>query len=207
MSKVHVSTHHDAQRTLSAFNCPCGLRLILRFCRKTGQSSIARQARYCRRQQARRRIDLLLHCRMSGVRSAMPSFQAKRLCPNAVFVPPRMAEYVKASKEIREEFDKLTPSVEPLSIDEAFLDMSGTQKLHHASPAQSLAKLARTIEEKVGVTISIGLSHNKFLAKIASDLDKPRGMALIGKQETVEFLADKPVTIIYGIGKKIWRTT
>lgn len=140
--------------------------------------------------------------RMSGVRSAMPSFQAKRLCPNAVFVPPRMAEYVKASKQIREEFDKLTPSVEPLSIDEAFLDMSGTQKLHHASPAQSLAKLARSIEEKVGVTISIGLSHNKFLAKIASDLDKPRGMALIGKQETVEFLADKPVTIIYGIGKK-----
>jgi len=140
--------------------------------------------------------------RMSGVRSAMPSFQAKRLCPQAVFVRPRMAEYVKASKQIREEFDKLTPSVEPLSIDEAFLDLSGTQKLHHASPAQSLTKLAREIEKNVGVTISIGLSHNKFLAKIASDLDKPRGMALIGVDETIQFLADKPVTIIYGIGKK-----
>lgn len=140
--------------------------------------------------------------RLSGVRSAMPSFQAKRLCPQAVFVRPRMAEYVKASKQIRDEFDKLTPSVEPLSIDEAFLDLSGTQKLHHASPAQSLAKLARDVEKNVGVTISIGLSHNKFLAKIASDLDKPRGMALIGKSETTRFLADKPVTIIYGIGKK-----
>jgi len=140
--------------------------------------------------------------RMSGVRSAMPSFQAKRLCPQAIFVRPRMAEYAKASKQIREEFDKLTPSVEPLSIDEAFLDMSGTQKLHHATPAQSLAKLARDVEKNVGVTISIGLSHNKFLAKIASDLDKPRGMSLIGKAETTEFLADKPATIIYGIGKK-----
>ncbi|WP_415159581.1 DNA polymerase IV [Maritalea sp.] len=140
--------------------------------------------------------------RMSGVRSAMPSFQAKRLCPQAVFVKPRMAEYVKASKQIREEFDKLTPSVEPLSIDEAFLDLSGTQKLHHASPAQSLAKLAREVEKNVGVSISIGLSHNKFLAKIASDLDKPRGMALIGEKETTAFLTDKPVTIIYGIGKK-----
>jgi len=140
--------------------------------------------------------------RMSGVRSAMPSFQAKRLCPNGVFVRPRMAEYVKASKLIRDEFDKLTPSVEPLSIDEAFLDMSGTRKLHHASPAQSLAKLARDVEKNVGVTISVGLSHNKFLAKIASDLDKPRGMALIGKEETMKFLADKPATIIYGIGAK-----
>ena len=140
--------------------------------------------------------------RMSGVRSAMPGFQAKRLCPDAVFVRPRMAEYVKASKQIKEEFEHLTPSVEPLSIDEAFLDLSGTEKLHHASPAQSLVRLARTIEEKVGVTISIGLSHNKFLAKIASDLDKPRGMAIIGQEETTRFLADKPVTIIYGIGKK-----
>lgn len=140
--------------------------------------------------------------RMSGVRSAMPAFQAKRLCPQAVFVRPRMAEYVKASKLIREEFDKLTPSVEPLSIDEAFLDLTGTEKLHHGSPAQSLARLAREVEKNVGVTISIGLSHNKFLAKIASDLDKPRGMALIGEEETTTFLADKPVTIIYGIGKK-----
>lgn len=140
--------------------------------------------------------------RMSGVRSAMPGFQAKRLCPNAVFVRPRMAEYAAASKQIKELFDRLTPSVEPLSIDEAFLDLSGTEKLHHASPAQSLIKLALAVEKEVGVTISIGLSHNKFLAKIASDLDKPRGMAVIGKQETMQFLADKPVTIIYGIGKK-----
>ncbi|WP_051213709.1 DNA polymerase IV [Maritalea myrionectae] len=140
--------------------------------------------------------------RMSGVRSAMPIFQAKRLCPNAVFIPPNMAKYVEVSKQIKAKFLDLTPLVEPLSIDEAFLDLSGTQLLHKATPVEILVRLANEIERDIGVTISIGLSHNKFLAKIASELDKPRGLALIGEQETRDFLAKQRVTVIYGIGKK-----
>lgn len=140
--------------------------------------------------------------RTSGVRSAMPIFQAKRLCPNAVFIPPNMAKYVEVSKQIKAKFLELTPLVEPLSIDEAFLDLSGTQLLHKATPAEILVRLANDVERDIGVTISIGLSHNKFLAKIASELDKPRGLALIGKAETRDFLAKQKVTVIYGIGKK-----
>jgi DNA polymerase-4 len=139
--------------------------------------------------------------RQSGVRSAMPMFTAKKLCPEAVIVPPNMAKYVAVSREIRSLMDAMTPLVEPLSIDEAFLDLSGTQAVHGAPPAEVLAGFAREVEERIGVTISIGLSHNKFLAKIASDLDKPRGFAVIGKAETLDFLADKPVSLIYGVGK------
>ena len=139
--------------------------------------------------------------RQSGVRSAMPMFTARKLCPDAVILPPRMSKYVAASREIRALMDRMTPLVEPLSIDEAFLDLSGTEALHKARPAEVLARFARAVEEQVGVTISIGLSHNKFLAKIASDLDKPRGFAVIGKAETVAFLADKPVSLVYGVGK------
>lgn len=97
--------------------------------------------------------------------------------------------------------DTLTPLVEPLSIDEAFLDLSGTQALHKATPAQVLARFAQRVEREIGVTISVGLSHNKFLAKVASDLDKPRGFAIIGKAETLEFLAPRPISLIYGVGK------
>jgi len=139
--------------------------------------------------------------RMSGVRSAMPMFKAKRLCPDAVVIKPDMQKYVGVSRQIRGELDGLTPLVQPISIDEAFLDLSGTQALHKAPPAVVLARLARRIEEVIGVTISIGLSHNKFLAKIASDLDKPRGFAVIGKAETVRFLSDKPITMIHGVGQ------
>jgi DNA polymerase-4 len=139
--------------------------------------------------------------RMDGVRSAMPMFQARRLCPDAVIIRPDMAKYVAVSRQIRERMDSLTPLVEPLSIDEAFLDLSGTSALYKASPAMSLARLARGIETDIGITVSIGLSHNKFLAKIASDLNKPRGFAVIGRAETTEFLASRPVSIIYGIGK------
>jgi DNA polymerase-4 len=139
--------------------------------------------------------------RQSGVRSAMPMFTAKRLCPDAVVIPPDMAKYVSVSREIRAMMDRLTPLVEPLSIDEAFLDLGGTQAMHRAAPAEVLARFAREVESKIGVTVSIGLSHNKFLAKIASDLDKPRGFAVIGKAETLTFLADKPVSLIYGVGK------
>lgn len=139
--------------------------------------------------------------RQFGVRSAMPSVTAKRLCPDAIFVKPDMKKYAKASKQIRTLMEELTPSVEPMSIDEAFLDMAGTQKLHKAAPALALARLVKKIEAEVGVTVSVGLSHNKFLAKIASDLDKPRGFAIIGAEETVKFLASKPINLIYGVGK------
>jgi DNA polymerase-4 len=139
--------------------------------------------------------------RQSGVRSAMPMFTARKLCPEAVVIPPNMAKYVAVSREIRVLMDRLTPLVEPLSIDEAFLDLTGTRALHRASPAEVLSRFSREIEEQIGVTISVGLSHNKFLAKIASDLDKPRGFAVIGRAETLDFLADKPVGLIYGVGK------
>ncbi|MCB9993982.1 MAG: DNA polymerase IV [Hyphomicrobiaceae bacterium] len=139
--------------------------------------------------------------RMSGVRSAMPMVTALRKCPDAVVVRPDMKKYVGVSRQIRELMLALTPEVEPLSIDEAFLDLRGTEKLHHAFPAQSLARMALAVEQQIGVTVSVGLSHNKFLAKIASDLDKPRGMALIGVAETKSFLARQPISIIFGVGK------
>lgn len=139
--------------------------------------------------------------RQFGVRSAMPMFKARELCPHAVVIKPNMQKYVAASRQIRTLMDQLTPLIEPLSIDEAFLDLSGTEALHRAPPAASLARLARRVETEVGVTISVGLSHNKFLAKMASDLDKPRGFAMIGRAETVEFLARQPVEQIFGVGK------
>ncbi len=139
--------------------------------------------------------------RQSGVRSAMPSVTAKRLCPDAVFIKPDMAKYVAVSRQIRALMDEMTPLVQPLSIDEAFLDMTGTTALHKASPAEMLARFAKRVETEIGVTISVGLSHNKFLAKIASDLDKPRGFAIIGQAETLSFLAPKPISMIYGVGK------
>ena len=139
--------------------------------------------------------------RQSGVRSAMPSGQAKRLCPDAIFLKPNMKKYAHASKLIRSFMLELTPLVEPISIDEAFLDLSGTAALHKAAPAEVLAKVARKIENEVGVTVSVGLSHNKFLAKIASDMDKPRGFVVIGREETRILLAPKPISTIYGVGK------
>lgn len=139
--------------------------------------------------------------RIKGVRSAMPMFQALKLCPDAVVVPGRMEAYAEASRDIRKLMDELTPSIEPLSLDEAFLDMSGTESLHHAPPAVMLARLVKRMEDELGLSGSIGLSHNKFLAKIASDLDKPRGFSVIGKAETDSFLRDKPVRMIWGVGK------
>lgn len=139
--------------------------------------------------------------RQSGVRSAMPMFTARKLCPDAIVMPPNMAKYVAVSRQIRARMDELTPLVEPLSIDEAFLDLAGTRALHRASPAEVLARFARDVEQQLGITVSVGLSHNKFLAKIASDLDKPRGFAVIGRAETLSFLAAQPVGMIYGVGK------
>ncbi len=138
--------------------------------------------------------------RIKGVKSAMPMFQALKLCPEAVVVRPRMDAYVEASRAIRALMDELTPVVEPLSLDEAFMDLTGTARLHGAPPAVMLARLIKRMKDEVDLTGSIGLSHNKFLAKVASDLDKPRGYSVIGAAETVAFLGPKPVRLIWGIG-------
>ncbi|MGG7644755.1 DNA polymerase IV [Rhodovulum sp. YNF3179] len=138
--------------------------------------------------------------RIRGVRSAMPMFKALELCPDAVVLRPRMDLYAEVSRAIRAMMTDLTPAVEPLSLDEAFLDLTGTARLHGAPPAVLLARMVRRMEAELGVSGSIGLSHNKFLAKLASDLDKPRGFSVIGTAETEDFLADRPVGMIWGVG-------
>ena len=138
--------------------------------------------------------------RIKGVRSAMPMFQALKLCPEAVVVRGRMEVYVETSRQIRAMMEEMTPAIEPLSLDEAFMDLTGTERLHGVPPAVMLARLTRRMQAELGITGSIGLSHNKFLAKIASDLDKPRGFSVIGAAETVEFLDPRPVGLIWGIG-------
>ncbi len=138
--------------------------------------------------------------RIKGVKSAMPMFKALKLCPEAVVVRPRFDAYVEASKAIRAMMDELTPVVEPLSLDEAFMDLTGTARLHGAPPAVMLARLVKRMQDELGLTGSIGLSHNKFLAKVASDLDKPRGFSIIGAAETTAFLRPKSVRLIWGIG-------
>ena len=143
--------------------------------------------------------------RTYGVRSAMPMFKALKACPDAVVVKPDMSKYTAVGREVRAMMLGLTPLVEPLSIDEAFMDLSGTESLHRASPAETLAALARRVEEELSITVSIGLGHNKFLAKIASDLDKPRGFAVIGRAEARAFLADRPVGLLWGVGKALQR--
>ena len=139
--------------------------------------------------------------RTFGVRSAMPMFKALAACPDAVVIRPDMAKYAAVGAEIRALMRELTPLVQPLSIDEAFLDLSGTEALHRCSPAETLARLAAEVERQIGISISVGLSYNKFLAKVASDLDKPRGFAVIGKAETLAFLAPRAVRTIWGVGK------
>lgn len=139
--------------------------------------------------------------RIRGVHSAMPMFKALKLCPEAVVVKPRMAAYAEASKQIRQMMTELTPAIEPLSMDEAFMDLTGTTKLHGAPPAVMVARLVKRMEDEIGISGSIGLSHNKFLAKLASDLDKPRGFSIIGKAETEAFLDPLPIKKIWGVGK------
>jgi DNA polymerase IV len=138
--------------------------------------------------------------RLFGVRSAMPMFKALKACPDAVVIPPDMAKYRTVGREVRALMLSTTPLVQPLSIDEAFLDLAGTEGVHGGPPARTLALLARRIEREIGVTASIGLSYNKFLAKIASDLDKPRGFAVLGRGEALDFLAGKSVGLIWGVG-------
>jgi DNA polymerase-4 len=141
--------------------------------------------------------------RISGVRSAMPMFQARQLCPQAIIIKPDMAKYVAVGREVRAMMRELTPLVEPLSLDEAYLDLTGTERLHHTTPAKTMANLTKDIEAKIGITVSVGLSYNKFLAKLASDLDKPRGLSIIGRAEALSFLRDKPVGFIRGAGKAL----
>ncbi len=138
--------------------------------------------------------------RTYGVRSAMPMFEALSRCPQAVVIKPNMAKYVEVGRAVRKRMRDLTPLVEPLSIDEAFLDLTGTERLHGMSAARVLARFAAQVERDVGITVSIGLSGNKFLAKIASDLDKPRGFAVLAPADAPAFLATRPVGFIYGVG-------
>ncbi|PWJ85631.1 DNA polymerase-4 [Pseudaminobacter salicylatoxidans] len=139
--------------------------------------------------------------RINGVRSAMPMFKALEACPGAVVIKPDMEKYVRVGREVRAMMQALTPLVEPLSIDEAFLDLSGTERLHGQPPALVLARFTRAVEKEIGITVSAGLSYCKFLAKIASDFRKPRGFSVIGQDEAVGFLAEQPVTMIWGVGK------
>tara|TARA_B100001094_G_scaffold313328_1_gene350987 strand:+ start:2286 stop:3599 length:1314 start_codon:yes stop_codon:yes gene_type:complete len=141
--------------------------------------------------------------RINGIHSAMPMFKALELCPNAIVIHPNIDKYQETSNQIKEVMLSTTPIVESLSIDEAFLDLSGTQKLHGSCPAVTLVKLSNLIEDKIGITVSIGLSFNKFLAKMASDLDKPRGFSIIGENETLDFLENRSIDSIWGVGKSL----
>lgn len=144
--------------------------------------------------------------RIRGVRSAMPMFKALKLAPDAVVIKPNMQKYSDVGREVRELMLSVTPLVEPLSIDEAFLDLGGTERLHGRSPAKTLAALLRDIETRIGITASVGLAPNKYLAKVASDLEKPRGYSVIGRAEALTFLAPRPVGLIWGVGKAMQDT-
>jgi DNA polymerase-4 len=144
--------------------------------------------------------------RIHGVRSAMPMFKALEACPDAVVIKPDMEKYARVGREVRTMMQDLTPLVQPLSIDEAFLELRGTERLHHDPPARVLARFAQRVEKEVGISISIGLSYCKFLAKVASDLRKPRGFSVIGEAEALDFLREKPVRIIWGVGKAFAET-
>ena len=139
--------------------------------------------------------------RAFGVRSAMPTARALALCPHAVVLRPDMAKYARVGGAIRERMRRLTPLVEPLSIDEAFLDLTGCEGANGAGAALTLARFAREVEREVGVGVSVGLSYCKFLAKLASDLDKPRGFSLVPRQEAIALLAPMGVGRLWGVGR------
>lgn len=139
--------------------------------------------------------------RRFGVHSAMPMFKALQLCPHATVIRPDMAKYAAVSHEVQAIFLEATPLVEPVSLDEAYLDLTGTEALHRASPAAILARIAHRIEQEIAITVSIGLSYNKFLAKLASEMDKPRGFGVTGRGEAEAYLAARPVRVIPGVGR------
>lgn len=143
--------------------------------------------------------------RIKGVRSSMPMYKALKLCPSATIIKPNMSKYRDASRKIQNLMNQLTPLIEPISLDEAFLDLSGTKKLHKKIPAVLLAELSKKINQEVGISVSIGLSYNKFLAKICSDLDKPKGFSLLGRGDSKKFLSSQPVEILWGVGKILKR--
>jgi DNA polymerase-4 len=142
--------------------------------------------------------------RTRGVRSAMPMFKALAACPDAVVIKPDMAKYVAAARQVRALMEALTPLVQPLSIDEAVLDLSGTEALHRAPPALVLSRFARAVEREIGITVSIGLARNRLMAKLAAERDKPRGFAVLGA-EAAEWLAGQPVTLLPGVGPALAR--
>jgi DNA polymerase-4 len=138
------------------------------------------------------------------VRSAMPMFKALKACPDAVVIRPDFAKYVAVARRLRALMERLTPLVQPLSIDEAVLDLTGTAALHGGPPALVLARFARQVEREVGVTVSIGLAANRLLAKIAAGRDKPRGFCVIGA-EAPALLAPQPVRLLPGVGPALAR--
>ena len=144
--------------------------------------------------------------RLYGVHSAMPMFKALKACPEAVVIKPDFAKYKHESRRILGALAKLTPLIQTLSLDEAWVDLSGTERLNGGPPAFQLIRLQKQIEDEVGLTVSIGLAPNRFLAKIASELDKPRGFSVIGAAEARTFLAEKPVGILPGVGKVFSKT-
>jgi DNA polymerase IV len=143
--------------------------------------------------------------RISGVKSAMPMFKALKACPDAVVIKPNFEKYTAASRQIRALMQELTPLVQPLSIDEAVLDLAGTQALHGAAPAVVLARFAATVERQVGVTVSIGLAANRLMAKIAAGRGKPRGFTVIDAEEAAALLAPESVRLMPGIGAALAR--
>ena len=138
--------------------------------------------------------------RTYGVRSAMPMFRALNACPDAVVLRPDFSRYKAESRRIMAKIEALTPLVQPLSLDEAWIDLTGSERLNGGPAAFQLARLQKEIESEIGITVSIGLAPNKVLAKIASDLDKPRGFAVIGEKEARSFLAPRPVGLLPGVG-------
>lgn len=139
--------------------------------------------------------------RRFGIHSAMPSFQAKRRCPDAIFVPPRIGHYAAVSAELMAILDRYSPTVEPLSLDEAFLDLTGTERLF-GSPRGAAARIRDEIHGTLGLTASVGVGSSRLVAKIASDFDKPDGLTVVDPGEEREFLAPMPAGRIPGVGPK-----
>jgi DNA polymerase-4 len=143
--------------------------------------------------------------RAFGVHSAMPAAQARRLCPQAVFVRPRMAHYVEVSRVIRRIFERFTPLVEPLSLDEAFLDVTASERLF-GDAATIAAQIKHAVRAEVGLVASVGVAPTKFVAKVASDLDKPDGLVVVGSDAVQNFLDPLPVARLWGVGEASGQT-
>ena len=142
--------------------------------------------------------------RRYGVHSAMPAATARRLCPHGVFLAPRIDRYAEVSRRIRDVFERFTPLVEPLSLDEAFLDVTGSERLF--GPAPEIGRqIKQAVREETGLVVSVGVAPNKFLAKIASDLEKPDGFVVVEPGRVAKFLDPLPVERLWGVGKQASR--